>query len=464
MISLQKLEYDSILRSEKTKFTKKSCNLELQDIDMIQESVQRLLNRGKNEDNYLNQSSPSIYMVPHVIRDLSPSSFDPQLVSIGPLHREHKNVQEFEGQKAAYMLNLMRRINSPQEEILESCMQKAYNSMNKIKACYKWRKVYSDADIAEMMVMDACFILEYMIEHHISANPLAEKILQTHVVLHDLMLLENQIPLFFVDEIFQATVLKRDPNILLIKLIYPILSWNSIFQTSLNIANVSISNTDHILSILHQIYKPQDDTKVDNMSWSRIHTAVEIDRAGVNIKPNKDPTWVMGMEVKQHRYARYFGSWINPTLTMPVLRVHDSTELVFRNLIAYESTFKTQRYVTSYAFVMDMLVNTQEDVAKLMESRVLNNFMGSNEEAANMINNICKNVSAVSYYVEECEKLNKHCNSYWPKQIAKMRSTYFNSPWSIIALVSGIILFVLQVVQTIYTINSSGSNNSKSNK
>ncbi|KAL8258881.1 hypothetical protein R6Q59_026834 [Mikania micrantha] len=97
------------------------------------------------------------------------------------------------------------------------------------------------------------------------------------------------------------------------------------------------------------------------------------------------------------------------------------------------------------------LVNTQDDVAKLEESKVLVNITGSNEEVANMINNIGKNVIVSnSYYEEEWEKLIKYCNRYWPKHIAKMRSTYFSSPWSIIALVAGIILFVLQTLQTIF--------------
>ncbi|KAD3336082.1 hypothetical protein E3N88_31601 [Mikania micrantha] len=397
---------------------------------MIQESVKRLLDRVNNEENHTCEFPPSIYMAPSILRDLSPSSFNPQLVSIGPLHREDENVKAFEGQKISHLINLMSYINSPQEEILESCMQKAYNVMNEIKGCYLWTKTFSDAEIAEMMVLDACFILGFIIyERVLYQKNICRKKLQYRTIMNDLVLLENQIPLFFLDQMFQCTVLKFNSNVSFIQLIKPVLKSHKLFKADLKFDNVSFGTNDHFLSLLHQCYMPPDNYIIKKrMTNIIIHSAIDLDRVGVNFKPSKDPTWVMDMEVKQNQYP---------------------------NHIAYEQSFPTQCYVSSYASVMDKLVNTQDDVAKLVESKVLINIMGSNKEAANMINKICKKVIVSnSYYEEEWDKLNKYCNGSWPKHIAKMRSTYFSSPWSIIALVAGIIRFVLQSLQTIFTIKS----------
>ncbi|KAJ0611551.1 hypothetical protein HanRHA438_Chr01g0021401 [Helianthus annuus] len=123
-------------------------DLELQGVEAIQDTVQRLLYHVKDEHNRTNRFLATIYMVPGTLRDLSPSSFNPRVVSIGPLHKEDENVQAFEGQKAYYLVNLMRRINSPQEEILKSCAEKVHALMEQIKACYDWKKTYSDAEIA----------------------------------------------------------------------------------------------------------------------------------------------------------------------------------------------------------------------------------------------------------------------------------------------------------------------------
>ncbi|KAD3336091.1 hypothetical protein E3N88_31610 [Mikania micrantha] len=260
-------------------------DLELGDMEnMIQERVQRFIHRVEKEHSLNEQITPSIHMAPHTLRDVSPQSFSPRVVSIGSLHRDDENVQAFERQKATYLINLMT-------------------------------------------------------------------------------------------------------------------------------------------------YK-----------------------AGVKFKPNRSKTWVLGMEME---FPWFLWSWCKCTLRMPVLNVHDSTESILRNLIAYELESKqTRKYITSYAFVMDILVNTEDDVAKLVDSKVLVNIMGSNEEAANMINNICKHVSVVDlFHTQQWKTLDKYSNNYWPKHIAWMRRTYFSSPWNIIALFVGSILFALTMVQTIFTIN-----------
>ncbi|XP_076895844.1 UPF0481 protein At3g47200-like [Bidens hawaiensis] len=429
-------------------------DLEIGDVAIIQESFQSLLDRVRNEGSHANEFSPSIYMAPGVLRDLNPNSFNPRVVSIGPPHRQDENVQGFEKQKASYLIKLMSRINSSLEDVLKLCMEKVYASMNEIKVCYVWTTPYSDAEIAEMMVMDACFILEFISQiSELDEKSYSGKLLLHQNVTRDLVLLENQIPLFFLDEIFKCTVLKFNPKASLALLIYRVLIFINPFETFIDISNIS-TNTHHILSLLHECYTPPDYI-TSHPFTSTIPSAIDLDRAGVNFKPNQDPTWLMGMEVKLSRFTCFFGSWRKPTLRMSVLVVGDFTESVFRNLIAYEQSGQTRNYVTSYAYAMHMLVNTQEDVAKLVDSGVLVNYLGSNEEAANMINSICKEVAWVDFfYVEQWKTLNIYRNGYWPKHIARMRNTYFSSPWNMIALLAGIILFALTVVQTIFTIKS----------
>ncbi|KAJ0792382.1 hypothetical protein HanOQP8_Chr01g0017441 [Helianthus annuus] len=433
-------------------------DLELQGVEVIQNTVQRLLYHVKDEQNRANRFLPTICMVPGTLRDLSPSSFNPRVVSIGPLHKEDENVQAFEGQKAYYLVNLMRRINSPQEEILKSCAEKVHALMEQIKACYVWKKTYSDAEIAEMMVMDACFILEFIIWFSEFDKSYPGHFFLTQSVIYDLVLLENQIPFFILNEIFQCTILKFDLEASLIKLCYRVLAFLNIFRADIKIINISINSIPHILGLLHECYKPQNNVTSVYIP-SIIHPAIDLYRAGVNFKPNRNPKWMIGMDVNLHRCIPcFFGSWRKATLRLPVLSVHEFTELVLRNLIAYEQSGQTRNYVTSYVIAMGMLVNTQEDVAQLVESKVLVNSIGSNEEAANMINNMCKEVACLEFFYEQqWETLNMYYNGYWPKNIAWLRKMYFSSPWNMIALFAGIILFALTIVQTIFTIKSAGN-------
>ncbi|KAL8259379.1 hypothetical protein R6Q59_027332 [Mikania micrantha] len=349
----------------------------------LHDCVQKLLSRLQEYEGKENQFLPSIVMVPATLRNLSKKSFVPREVSIGSLH-----YIDCEMEKEYSLFKLLKRIELPNEYILKSCMQKVYDSKEEIQQCYGYAQMMTDdhenIKFAEMMVMDACFILEFCNNISEYDESFRGNMVLNRTIIYDLVLLENQIPFFVLDRIFQCTILKFKPPTTLLKFIHPL-------QANINIDDISISDNDHILSILYQCYKPQHPI-IPDLVTSLIHLAVYLAKAGVSFKPARNPKWLLGMDVKLSRFSCCF-SWCCclPTLSMPVLYVHDFTELVLRNLIAYEQqSDQTERYIISYAYAMDMLVNTQEDVAKLMDSKVLDNSMNSNEEAAKMMNSICK--------------------------------------------------------------------------
>ncbi|KAJ0792551.1 hypothetical protein HanOQP8_Chr01g0019261 [Helianthus annuus] len=140
---------------------------------------------------------------------------------------------------------------------------------------------HDDAEIVKMMVMDACFILEFINQiSELDEKSYSGKLLLHQNVTRDLVLLENQIPFFFLDEIFQCTILKFDPNASLTSLIYRVLTFINPFETCIDISNIS-SNTHHILSLLHECYTPPDYI-TSHPSSSTIPSAVDLDRAGVS--------------------------------------------------------------------------------------------------------------------------------------------------------------------------------------
>ncbi|KAD3337925.1 hypothetical protein R6Q59_027345 [Mikania micrantha] len=428
---------------------------------LINDHVKELLDcLQRSEDNDPNRFLPSIVEIPDSLRVLSEKSFSPREVHIGLLHHN----TESKMLKERYLIKLLSRIPFPipKEDILNSCMRKVYDSMEKIFKCYGYVQMmtYDYNEFAEMVVMDACFILEFCNKISEYDESFRGNMVLDRTIIYDLVLLENQIPFFILDHIFQCTILKFKPTTTLLECIRPLLNLLNLFQENIKTDNIPITDDDHILSVLYKCYKPQHYVKPASLT-SPIHSAADLDKAGVNFKPARNPKWLLGMDVKLNRFSCCFSWWCClPTLSMPVLYVHDFTELVLRNLIAYEQqSSQTDRYIISYACAMDMLVNTQEDVAKLIDSKVLINSMGSYEEAAKMINSICKEVSwEHSFYGEQLRMLNEYPNSCCQKNIAELRNTYCRSPLTLIALLVGIIVFVLTVVQTIYTIRSTGNN------
>ncbi|XP_076929477.1 UPF0481 protein At3g47200-like [Bidens hawaiensis] len=323
----------------KTEF-QESTKISVANTDHADITVQSLIECLKEGENHAKQLIPSIYMVPSTLKDHNPSSFKPRMVSIGPLHREDEKLQASEVEKAAHVFSLLNRLidsksseaekKAKQEEILQACARKVNASIGDIRSCYAETITYDNIELAKMMVMDGCFILEFF---------------------------------------YRST-------------------------------------------------KPED-SKSGNMMLPCISF-----------------------------------SWGKPTLIMPELDINDFTELVLKNLIAYEQlSADVSQYITSYAMAMDMLIDTQEDIAKLVQSKVVVNHIGSNQEAADMINNICKEVGCKDFfYSDQWEEMNSHYNSSWSKNVAWLRRTYFNNPWNGIALFAGIFLFTLTFIQTFFTV------------
>ncbi|GKD09069.1 putative UPF0481 protein, partial [Tanacetum coccineum] len=211
-----------------------------------------------------------------------------------------------------------------------------------------------------------------------------------------------------------------------------------------------------LLNPIRALISNPEDKKGTKNTPRAFHSIVELDRSGMHFKSHQGKEWSMTIKFQPSRFACLPWFWSKPTLLMPTLVIQDSTELILRNLIAYEQSFRQDHYYfTSYAHAMDMLIDTQEDIAKLVESKVLVNGLGSNQEAAYMINKTCKNIILTDfYYTDEFKKIDKYYNAFWPKHMAWLRRVYFNNPWNSIALLAAITLFTLTVVQTIYAIKA----------
>ena len=192
------------------------------------------------------------------------------------------------------------------------------------------------------------------------------------------------------------------------------------------------------------------ESKLTALSYS----AADLSRAGVKFAKNKKEKSILAMEFEVPRLSFHCFSMGKPTFFMPVLTIEDYTESFFRNLIAYEQfTPATSKHITSYAFAMDCLLDSQEDVHKVIDSKVFINNLGSTKEASDLFNNMCKEVTVKDFsYTTQWIQVDKYCKGYWPKNVAFLRRTYFSNPWSFIGLVAAFLLFALTVSQTYFTI------------
>ena len=100
-----------------------------------------------------------IYKVPQKIRGIKPEAYTPQVVSIGPLHHGDKRFEPMEKLKLGYLKSFLERTNMK----LEDCIGKLREKEGLIRDCYEETKLQSNDDFVTMILIDACFIIEYFL-------------------------------------------------------------------------------------------------------------------------------------------------------------------------------------------------------------------------------------------------------------------------------------------------------------
>jgi len=201
--------------------------------DNDNQEVQRLdakLSDGAQKTEFF-FTAPCIFRVPSSVRKLKESAYSPSLIAIGPLHQndEHLLQTPMKHVKLSYVNNLFCRLTEGETNLelakkkkftaLENCMAAMKMSIEDVKKCYA-EEVTLDA---EMMLVDGCFILEYLCRLHLdrigyttgiitTADPILQNDLICNTIQGDLLLLENQIPFLVLERLFPLT-LAQIPNL-----------------------------------------------------------------------------------------------------------------------------------------------------------------------------------------------------------------------------------------------------------
>ncbi|KAF9666259.1 hypothetical protein SADUNF_Sadunf16G0211000 [Salix dunnii] len=129
-----------------------------------------------------------------------------------------------------------------------------------------------------------------------------------------------------------------------------------------------------------------------------------------------------------------------------------TTEDIFRNLISYEQCSpKCTDRITSYAVLLDNLINTTKDMDILTSSGIIHNWLNP-EEAMQLFNKLYHDAYLEKYYYQKlCQKLNKYSRRRWPRWRALLMRNYFGTPWAIVSMFVAATLLILTIVQTIFT-------------
>ncbi|KAK1318751.1 UPF0481 protein [Acorus calamus] len=446
----------------------------------------------------------SIFRVPANLRALHPEAYEPTVVSIGPYHHGKAHLEPMETHKWRMLRRLLSRRR--EEDGLGECLQKVKALEERARSSYSEVIRMNSNEFTEMMVLDGCFIIGFLLkmrrkdtdwvwdeqkdEEEAERGPMHSSLWLLDFVNDDLLKVENQMPFFVVEALFDLLVLQANLTV------YDLAMSCLIKEPITSISTTNNPKGHHYFHLYYEMVVGYNNS-VDTEKSSCVHEVINlVDRGFSKIKKttqgvlrplrnsipislrrkskdreSKEADWSSGwvksakeMEEAGVKFVVKRGSsfldvsFKGGVMEFPILHIYENTMVNFHNLIAFEQCYPdTKDHITYYALFMDCLIDTPTDVKVLQREGILRIGISNESEVALFFNNLTREVyhgNGERYLQDLYIDVNRYCDSKTHKWRAVLAREYFNSPWAVISVVAAFILLVLTLLQTVYTMYS----------
>ncbi|XP_021735043.1 UPF0481 protein At3g47200-like [Chenopodium quinoa] len=447
-------------------------------------SIKEKLERASNDDVAGSWTKICIYRIPHFLRDQGlgeekEKAYVPQVVSIGPYHRGSQRLQSMERHKWRALHYMLKR----KRQSIKLYLEEMQELEDKARACYEGPLSLTSNEFVEMLVLDGCFILEFFRGYtegfenlgYERNDPIFAMRGMMYSIRRDMMMIENQIPLFVLDKLIllqlgdqnQKSVI-ADLAIIFFDPLSPIdepLTARQMtkLKSSLHTNAVAFHPLSdqaglHCLDVFRRSLLRKGPEAVPRhwfRKWSRrnlvadhrrtqlIHCVTDLKESGIKFKKRKtDRFWDIKFK--------------NGVFHIPRLLVHDGTKSLFLNLVAFEqSHLDCTNDITAYVVFMDNLIDSAQDVNYLHYCGILEHWLGNDAEVADMFNHLCREVVFDindSYLAKVSEEVNRYYDHRWNAWRASLKHKYFYNPWAVISFLAAVFLLLLTGAQTFYSV------------
>lgn len=490
-----------------------------------------------------------IYRVPKHIFEIDRTAYEPIVVSFGPYHHGAQHLQSMEKKKWEH-LNRVLKLNF--ERTLHDYIKAMAGIEKQARKCYSQEINIERKKFLQMLLLDGCFILvnidenagtrlsntrvleQNSIQNVIHGNiveesgshlresaggvghnksqdtreqggkPEAESVSQmpnrestynsgdwlASLAWHDIFLLENQIPFYVVERIFEL-VAGEDTRVESLRsktaeFVEDILSH---YPTAIQQADRP-KHFHHLLHLCHMYFRPSQKIdedlhyqpkrryfhhllyfgykylavrhkpidvhqKLEQMDLeagkfrNRWRQAVQYHQAGVHFK-RRDYDG-------QSRHSLLDIRFMDGVIEIPCLPIDESSESLFKNLLALEQIDpRFGNDISAYVTFMSQVITTADDATMLVQRDIIVHMMDSDDEVAALFTRLTKQVTFrfdCKYYLKSlCYSLEAHYQSRLNRWIAWLWLNHFGNPWMALAALAAVVVLVCTIVQTIYTV------------
>jgi hypothetical protein len=141
-------------------------------------------------------------------------------------------------------------------------------------------------------------------------------------------------------------------------------------------------------------------------------------------------------------------------LSLPIIKIADRFETVFRNLAIYENFSlegESHCTLTGYLLLMGDLIGSLDDVKLLIKHGVFISYVGPEIEVLDTWRSLSKGLwhgEVSASIIEVGEKINKHCNSRKNVIITEFSELFCSRPWYVVSGIAVTLVTLATLIQT----------------
>ncbi|CAN0916676.1 UPF0481 protein At3g47200 [Linum grandiflorum] len=401
------------------------------------------------------RASCCIFRIPQTLIDMNPKAYHPTTVSIGPYHRGELHLETIQQHKWRFLQAIVDRIGQP--DCLTRLFKAVADDEEDIRDSYSESTAHlGSEEFVEMIVLDGCFVIEmFCIVGGVVGmepdDPVFNVSWMLSFIMRDLLRLENQVPIFVLKSLYEIAILdgsvKEVPSLTELALRF----FDHGFERPEEVLEkYKDVGGKHLLDLFRRTFIPKGREESQRQNNGFLHLPQSVRKlrlAGVRFRPCRpEPDTILDV-----KFSKRTG-----ILEIPLLTIDDFTSYALMNLVAFEQCYAhCSNHVTIYTAFVGSLINNVEDAEYLSNRKILENFLGTDEEVTTLFNELGKDVVTdlqTAYLGEVFEEVNRYCVSSWNVGWSGFKLTYFESPWSFISAAAVGLALVLTFLQTFFAV------------
>ncbi|OMO76671.1 hypothetical protein COLO4_25494 [Corchorus olitorius] len=339
----------------------------------------------------------------------------PKLAAFGPHHRGKADLRCFdEDHKWEFLSRFLSRTESLGRD-RRFYAQRLMGLRESTKRCYSEKIVMpcDDAELVNMMLLDGSFMVELFREYEEGKDFTWPWHVQTLIA--DLLKLENQIPFFILEELFNCSNIGQHKSIQTL----PVLALRFLSQAFWNPSDMIFINLQiqqhpkHLLDLFRSSLLPKPITNLQEKKYHplahSIQSVKQLRSAGIILR-QKTAKSILEIDFRKFQIPPL-------ALQIPPVAIDDLTNTILVNCVALEQCLPDQsKHFTAYVCFMNCLMKQPEDVGFLQSVDIIKHVSADEKCFLSMLNSLGRNVS---FSVRDCylwkqfREINLYYNSWW---------------------------------------------------